>query len=269
MNENVVSSKKINLTKILMFAWIAIAVILVAVTIFSIISYSTYRKGQEKAIEILLETTDRFDGYRNKTLIEKMYSVLNPRYSSSYEVYETAHELDKALGRLLTEEGYDCYLGSYYLQHIGFWDYTIYQTVIPWIIWGSLTVVILILTLCIVFDSKKSMLIYQDKIICKRGKKTIKEFLVKDIKSVEFAPIKGLLVRGTGIKYRINLLKNAEELKTTIIDSITILPAESIITTTEIKSSNADELKKYKDLLDAGIITQEEFDAKKKQLLGL
>ncbi len=31
----------------------------------------------------------------------------------------------------------------------------------------------------------------------------------------------------------------------------------------------ADELKKYKDLLDAGIITQEEFDAKKKQLLGL
>ncbi len=37
----------------------------------------------------------------------------------------------------------------------------------------------------------------------------------------------------------------------------------------EIKQSNADELKKYKDLLDSGIITQEEFDAKKKQLLGL
>ena len=33
--------------------------------------------------------------------------------------------------------------------------------------------------------------------------------------------------------------------------------------------SNADELKKYKELLDMGIITQEEFDAKKKQLLGL
>ena len=30
-----------------------------------------------------------------------------------------------------------------------------------------------------------------------------------------------------------------------------------------------DELKKYKELLDNGIITQEEFDAKKKQLLGL
>jgi hypothetical protein len=33
--------------------------------------------------------------------------------------------------------------------------------------------------------------------------------------------------------------------------------------------SCADELKKFKELLDIGIITQEEFDAKKKQLLGL
>ena len=33
--------------------------------------------------------------------------------------------------------------------------------------------------------------------------------------------------------------------------------------------SSADELKKFKDLLDMGVITQEEFEAKKKQLLGL
>lgn len=39
--------------------------------------------------------------------------------------------------------------------------------------------------------------------------------------------------------------------------------------TKEVSPSNADELKKFKELLDAGIITQEEFDAKKKQLLGL
>ncbi|MBE6575751.1 MAG: SHOCT domain-containing protein [Ruminococcaceae bacterium] len=32
--------------------------------------------------------------------------------------------------------------------------------------------------------------------------------------------------------------------------------------------SSADELKKFKELLDSGILTQEEFDAKKKQLLG-
>lgn len=33
--------------------------------------------------------------------------------------------------------------------------------------------------------------------------------------------------------------------------------------------SSADEIRKFKELLDSGIITQEEFDAKKKQLLGL
>ena len=35
------------------------------------------------------------------------------------------------------------------------------------------------------------------------------------------------------------------------------------------ETSNADELIKYKDLLDSGVITQEEFNAKKKELLGL
>ncbi|MDE7100544.1 MAG: SHOCT domain-containing protein [Anaeroplasmataceae bacterium] len=33
--------------------------------------------------------------------------------------------------------------------------------------------------------------------------------------------------------------------------------------------SAADELKKFKELLDTGIITQEEFNTKKKELLGL
>lgn len=37
----------------------------------------------------------------------------------------------------------------------------------------------------------------------------------------------------------------------------------------EIPQSNAEELRKYKELLDLGVITQDEFDAKKKQLLGL
>ena len=35
------------------------------------------------------------------------------------------------------------------------------------------------------------------------------------------------------------------------------------------KTTVADEIKKFKELLDMGAITQEEFDAKKKQLLGL
>ena len=37
----------------------------------------------------------------------------------------------------------------------------------------------------------------------------------------------------------------------------------------EIQQSSADELGKFKDLYDKGVITKEEFEAKKKQLLGL
>lgn len=44
---------------------------------------------------------------------------------------------------------------------------------------------------------------------------------------------------------------------------------EQTVIKQEGTSGNTDELKKYKDLLDSGVITQEEFDAKKKQLLGL
>ena len=42
-----------------------------------------------------------------------------------------------------------------------------------------------------------------------------------------------------------------------------------VIEVTGSISSSADEILKYKNLLEQGIITQEEFDAKKKQLLGL
>ena len=39
--------------------------------------------------------------------------------------------------------------------------------------------------------------------------------------------------------------------------------------TSDRQTSQADELKKFKDLLDSGAITQEEYNVKKKQLLNL
>jgi predicted Zn-dependent peptidase len=40
-------------------------------------------------------------------------------------------------------------------------------------------------------------------------------------------------------------------------------------TVNQSSASAADEIIKFKQLLDAGVITQDEFDAKKQQLLGL
>ena len=59
-----------------------------------------------------------------------------------------------------------------------------------------------------------------------------------------------------------------EKVRDFIQEKIRLSKNPQIITSTPAPST-ADELKKFKELLDMGIITQEEFDAKKKQLLGL
>ena len=283
MDETIICSKKINLFKKIKLAWLVVAGILIAVSVFSVIKYSIYKKGQETAVEFTLAATSKYDEYENdyKTMVEEMYDGYNPTYYSTtiggYEYNNSdsvkyATKADRALGELMSDAGYDCYYGSDYLMYVGFFDYTIHMTLVPFIIWGALALLLGTLNLFYYFDTKKAMILDAERIVCKKGKKTAKEFLVKDIKSVELAVMKGLMIRGNGFKYKIYLLNNAEELKTTIMDSLTIYSAESAATTgikQEILPSNADELKKYKDLLDSGIITQEEFDAKKKQLLGL
>ena len=64
---------------------------------------------------------------------------------------------------------------------------------------------------------------------------------------------------------------NQEEINDKLTSLIKTKEEKNTESTTIItqSSSNAEELAKFKKLLDDGIITQEEFDAKKKQLLGL
>ena len=69
------------------------------------------------------------------------------------------------------------------------------------------------------------------------------------------------------LPYRVLIsnLTNAESMKDVIIEKKKSV--QDKLDSSNI--SNADELKKYKDLWDNGIISKEEFDAKKRQLLGL
>ena len=69
-----------------------------------------------------------------------------------------------------------------------------------------------------------------------------------------------LKVAFEGVDFVINDIENAREKGRN-------KPLETVVINQGV--SAADELKKYKDLLDAGVITQEEFDAKKKQLMGM
>lgn len=60
-------------------------------------------------------------------------------------------------------------------------------------------------------------------------------------------------------------LEKAKELK----QLIETIQSEVNDSKAEISVSGADELTKYKQLMDDGVITQEEFEAKKKQILGI
>lgn len=83
----------------------------------------------------------------------------------------------------------------------------------------------------------------------------------------------GLAVTSASGAIKFAMLKNRDELHEAISKLLVERQGKEKPDTTTIKQeiplSNADELKKYKNLLDSGVITQEEFDAKKKQILGL
>lgn len=54
-----------------------------------------------------------------------------------------------------------------------------------------------------------------------------------------------------------------------VINSNIINTSDNGIKEREASAENFDHIIKYKELLDAGVITQDEFEAKKKELLGL
>ena len=92
------------------------------------------------------------------------------------------------------------------------------------------------------------------------------------ISSVGLSSLHGISVGTSSGRISFVLIMNNRDIHNSINDLlINRQKKNSEPTTPSVASStfNADELKKFKELLDMGVITQEEFDAKKKQLLGL
>ena len=84
--------------------------------------------------------------------------------------------------------------------------------------------------------------------------------------------LRGISVATSSGKISFFLIKNYSGIHKILNDILIERQNEkrSAPTITNITNTDeADKLKKFKDLLDSGVITQEEFDAKKKQLLGL
>lgn len=94
---------------------------------------------------------------------------------------------------------------------------------------------------------------------------------IDSISAIGTGTFKRLTVATSSGRISFILIKNRDEIQKCISDLLIDRQQKARPAATEAApaESNADELKKYKDLLDSGVISQEEFDAKKKQLLGV
>lgn len=86
------------------------------------------------------------------------------------------------------------------------------------------------------------------------------------ISAIGMSFMKGIAITTSSGSVKFGCIKNRNE----IYDVVSkLLMDRQTERGSSMPQSSADELKKFKELLDAGIISQDEFDAKKKQLLNL
>ena len=284
MSDNQIKSKKISLKKQFKIVWIVLAVILVCNIIISLISYSSYKKGQDLTAASLIVSdaitgTGKFTSEKlekdRKGTIRSMYSYLNPSYysyRSSYgtisnsDVISAVRKVESSLNEILRGEKYNKG-ASYYLKYTSFGEFYSNTNTAFFIIYGILFLIVGTLNLYYLIDRKTEIVIKNELLICKRNNGKSIQALLENINSVETTRLKGLSLIGNGFKYKIILVENNEVLREEIMKLLS-----KISKVEHKKEDNYDsmkELKKYKKLLDDGIITEEEFDKKKKELLNL
>ncbi|MDO4492054.1 MAG: SHOCT domain-containing protein [Lachnospiraceae bacterium] len=135
-----------------------------------------------------------------------------------------------------------------------------------------LGVVALIVGIIMKLNTEKCEITVTNEAICgklPRGKEV--QIPLNQITAINRSSFNGISITSIGNVSNFHCIENQEE----VMKAISFLlansqqssaqPAQSAPTV----GSEAEQLKRLKDLLDAGVLTQEEFDAKKKQILGL
>ena len=134
-------------------------------------------------------------------------------------------------------------------------------------------VVLFVLIIAYYFYGIRTMVTVTDNRVYGRnglGKKV--DVSLEDISLVRLASHKGVAIVTDTKTIRFPFLKNRKMIYEEINKLLTEKDKPQVSETLDegVKTSvNIEEIKKYKELLDMGAITQEEFDAKKKQLLNL
>lgn len=283
-----IKSVKIQVKNKIKIMWIIVAVLVFVQFSLAIIDYASYKKGQKYAVDsqtlvnALTEAKiiDADDSYKEKC--KSLYNYYSRTYSDitlygkkidNSKLREVHDKLKTSMDDIMKNAGYGGRFSKYsvenWFKYTNFFQYFSYYSsynVFFYIVCGILLLALL-LTIIVTVIRQRELIITDNMLICKYNKKKSKQILIKDVVGVESSQ-SGLKLNGNGFKYNISLISNAEELKTEIMTRKNALK-ESDNKETENQTAGADELKKFKELLDSGVITQEEFDAKKKQLLGL
>ena len=160
-----------------------------------------------------------------------------------------------------------------HMRHVDYWGFGFDTSFYVFHIMIPLLPLVIIGTLIYVITSKIELIVtdkrvYGTAIFSKRV-----DLPLDMISAVGTSAFKGIAVTTSSGAIKFVFVKNCDEIhkeisKLLLKRQTEKKPAQEIKQEV-IQQSSADELKKFKDLLDQGIISQEEFDAKKKQLLGL
>ena len=173
-------------------------------------------------------------------------------------------------------ESHDSWYGSYYSQCDNFILFCALERCLfgedLWWLWLLIPIGVALIGVLVFFLLKSMEIVVTDKRVHGRtyfGKRV--DLPLDSVSSVGSAWLKGITVATSSGKISFLLIKNAREIHEEI-RKLLIERQEKEKTAQPEKvsaaTSVADELKNYKELLDSGIITQEEFDKKKKELLG-
>lgn len=135
---------------------------------------------------------------------------------------------------------------------------------------GLITTIVMVFVFC--WLSSYELTITDKRVFGKTSFGRRVDLPLDSVSSIATGSLKGIAVATSSGRIVFNLIKNRDEIHNAVSELLINRQSKSTVTPEkEEKTSQnlTDELKKYKELLDAGVITQEEFDAKKKQLLGL
>ena len=164
---------------------------------------------------------------------------------------------------------------GFYREQIerGYWDYVL-TSMVPY--FGSMTFLpfLIIAILFYAWTSKVELIVTSKRVYgtAAFGKRV--DLPLDMISAVGTTFLHGIAVTTASGAIKFLMIKNSEQIHAAISKLLMERQDDNkksarTVVKQEIPQSNAEELRKYKELLDMGVISKEEFDAKKKQLLGL